>query len=128
MIRPYYHRPYLLRLYQQGEIGLIVQYLTAGFIVTCVDYGSFVLFFNILAMGLFVATVVGYVGGLIISYLLNRYWVFKKNSGEQSTKSAIFRYSLLLFINLLITYGMLWAMDWQVCCRFLYDFLDIRGR
>ena len=111
MIHPYYRAPYFYRLQRSGELGTIVQYLVTSAIVSGVDYAFFWLFFNPLQAGLLESTTAAYVAGLVTSYALNRYWVFQKNAaGEQFVTSAV-RYGTLLFVNFLITYGMLWAMQ-----------------
>jgi len=111
MIHPYYRAPYFYKLQRSGELSTIVLYLVTSAIVSSVDYASFWLTYNPLGSGLFWSTAVAYVAGLVTSYVLNRYWVFKKNAtGEQFTTSA-FRYGTLLLVNFLITYGSLWAMQ-----------------
>jgi putative flippase GtrA len=111
MIHPYYRAPYFYKLQRSGELWTIVQYLVTSAVVSGVDYATFTLFYNPFHVGLFEATAAAYVAGLVTSYVLNRFWVFKKNaSGEQFATSA-FRYGTLLLVNFLITYGMLWAMQ-----------------
>ena len=111
MIHPYYRAPYFYKLQRSGELATIVQYLVTSAVVSSVDYASFWLFYNPQQRGLFESTAIAYIAGLITSYILNRFWVFKKNAaGEQFTTSA-FRYTTLLIVNFLITYGMLWAMQ-----------------
>ena len=111
MIHPYYRAPYFYRLQRSGELGTIVQYLVTSAIVSGVDYGTFWLFYNPFGSGLLAATAVAYVAGLVTSYLLNRYWVFKKNAMGQQFTTSVFRYGTLLFVNFLLTYSMLWAME-----------------
>lgn len=111
MIHPYYRAPYFYRLQRSGELGTIVQYLVTSAIVSGVDYGTFWLFFNPLGTGLFTATAVAYVAGLITSYVLNRFWVFKKNAAGQEFRTSIFRYGTLLLVNFILTYVLLWAMQ-----------------
>jgi putative flippase GtrA len=111
MIHPYYRAPYFYRLQRSGELGTIVQYLVTSAVVSGVDYGTFWLFFNPLGTGLLMATAVAYVAGLVTSYLLNRFWVFKKNATGQQFTTSIFRYGTILFVNFVLTYVMLWAMQ-----------------
>lgn len=111
MIHPYYRAPYFYRLQRSGELGTIVQYLVTSAIVSGVDYGMFWLFFNPLGTGLLAATAVAYVAGLITSYVLNRFWVFKKNAAGQEFRTSIFRYGTLLLVNFILTYVLLWAMQ-----------------
>ena len=124
MIHPYYHAPYFYKLQRSGELWTIVQYLVTSAIVSSVDYASFWLCYSVFGAGLFMATAVAYVAGLITSYALNRYWVFRKNaSGEQFSTSA-FRYGTLLLVNFLLTYGMLWAMqNWLGISPFIGKFV-----
>jgi putative flippase GtrA len=111
MIHPYYHAPYFYRLQRSGELWTIVQYLLTSAIVSAVDYATFWIFYNPLSTGLFEATAAAYIAGLVTSYILNRYWVFKKNASGQQFSTSIFRYATLLLVNFFITYGMLWAMQ-----------------
>jgi putative flippase GtrA len=111
MIHPYYRAPYFYKLQRSGELWTIVQYLVTSAIVSGVDYATFWLFFNPLDTGLFEATAAAYVAGLVASYILNRFWVFKKIANGEQFKTSIFRYGALLLVNFFITYGMLWAMQ-----------------
>lgn len=113
MIHPYYRAPYFYKLQRSGELWVIAQYLITSAIVSSVDYGSFWLSYNAAALGLFVATAIAYVAGLVTSYLLNRFWVFRVNAAGEQFVTSTFRYGTLLLVNFLLTYGMLWAMqDW----------------
>ena len=111
MIHPYYRAPYFYRLQRSGELETIIQYLVTSAIVSSVDYGSFWFFYNPFGTSLLVATTVAYVAGLVTSYVLNRFWVFDKNAAGEMFSTSIFRYATLLFVNFLITYFMLWAMQ-----------------
>jgi putative flippase GtrA len=106
-----------LRLSYQGPFyaridrGQLIAYMVTGAVVTLADYGAFALFFSIFSQGLFAATVTAYVVGLVVSYLLSRYWVFRKSADRQSSSTNLWRYIVFLIINLGITYLMLWAMQ-----------------
>ena len=89
----------------------MIFYLVTGALTSLTDYSLFFLVFNILTAGLLWATGVAYVGGLLVSFILSRYWVFKKNATGQEFKTSAWRYGSLLVINLIITYLMLWAME-----------------
>ena len=106
-----------LRLYYQGPFyrridkALVAAYMISGALVTIADYGSFTVCFSLFNTGLLWATVIAYIVGLVVSYLLNRYWVFRKGADRQSQVTNIGRYAAFLIINLGITYAMLWAMQ-----------------
>lgn len=106
-----------LHLYYQGPFyrrinrGLVVAYLVTGAVVTLSDYGSFTLCFSVFNVGLLAATVIAYLVGLVVSYVLNRYWVYRKGAENQSQATGIWRYLVFLAFNLALTYAMLWAMQ-----------------
>lgn len=106
-LHTYYQGPFLTRL----DKGQAIAYPASGAITSISDYAAFGLLFSVLNANLFVATAGAYIVGLVVSYLLNRYWVFKKGAGQQGEATNVWRYLVFLAINLLITYGMLWAME-----------------
>lgn len=106
-IHPYYQGPSYTRL----DKKLIFAYMASGALTTAADYATFTLFFSVLSMGLLTATVVAYIVGLVVSYLLNRYWVFSHGADRQSTATNLWRYGTFLVVNLGITYAMLWALE-----------------
>lgn len=107
VIRPYYQGPFLSRI----DKGLLFKYMSAGAVTTATDYAFFTLLFSIVNAGLLAATVGAYVAGLVVSYLLNRYWVFHKGGNRQSAATSLWRYATFLLVNLGITYVMLWALE-----------------
>lgn len=111
MIQPYYKTPQIIRLYRSGEIWTVVRYCAAGMATSASDYLTFFIFFELFKSGLLVSTVAAYVVGLIVSYLLSRFWVYKKNAQGLRMVSSVWRYGTVLAVNLVITYGMLWAME-----------------
>lgn len=106
-----------LRLYYQGPFytridrGLIVAYIVTGALVTLSDFAAFTVCFSFLNAGLLASTVIAYLFGLVVSYLLNRYWVYRKTAERQSQATGIWRYIVFLAFNLALTYGGLWAME-----------------
>jgi putative flippase GtrA len=64
-----------------------LKFLVGGFLANVTNYAFYIL---MVAIGLyiFVAGVVGYLMGLIISYLVNRFWVFRISSDSQYARSA----------------------------------------
>lgn len=106
-LRLYYHGPALARI----DRGLLVAYILSGFLTTVADYGTFTLLFSVYPQGLFEATVAAYIAGLVVSYLLNRFWVFRKNASRQGESTTLWRYLTFLAVNLGITYAMLWSLE-----------------
>ena len=106
-LRLYYQGPFYSRL----DRAQLIAYMVTGAVVTAADYGTFALLFSILNWGLFNSTVGAYIVGLIVSYILSRYWVFRKGGDRQSGATSVTRYVVFLAVNLLLTYLMLWAME-----------------
>lgn len=106
-----------LRLYYQGPFysridhELLVAYVVSGAIVTLSDYSAFTVCFSFLHSGLLVSTVAAYMVGLVVSYILNRYWVYRKSAARQSESTSLWRYIIFLAFNLVLTYFMLWTMQ-----------------
>lgn len=106
-LHTYYQGPFLKRV----DKGMAIAYPLSGFITTMVDYAAFWLFFTALGVGLLPATVLAYIAGLVVSYLQNRFWVFKKGAGRQSEVASLWKYATFLAVNLALTYILLWVME-----------------
>lgn len=106
-IHPYYQGPFYRRL----DKGQLIAYPLSGAITTLTDYLVFWLLFTVSGSDLLVATATAYMAGLVVSYLQNRYWVFKKGANRQSEGSSLWRYIAFLAVNLAITYAILWALE-----------------
>lgn len=106
-IRPYYQGPFYTRI----NHGMIFKYMASGAITSLSDYLVFTIMFSYLNSGLLGATVIAYVVGLVVSYLLSRYWVFNKGADRQSNATSVWRYGTFLVVNLGITYLILWSLE-----------------
>ena len=107
VIRPYYQGPFLDRV----DKSLLFKYMAAGTITTLTDYLVFTIAFSYITLGLLAATVIAYIAGLVVSFLLSRYWVFHKGANRQSEATSLWRYITFLAVNLGITYIMLWGLE-----------------
>ena len=107
VIHPYYQGPFLTRI----DKRLLIEYMLAGALTTGSDYAVFTLSFTVLDQGLLAATIYAYIVGLIVSFLFNRYVVFKKTADRQSMGTSLWRYIAFLFVNLIITYLILWFLE-----------------
>jgi putative flippase GtrA len=99
----YYQGPFLRRI----DKGLLFAYVVSGFVTTLSDYATFTVFYSVFGAGLLVATVVAYIVGLTVSYLQNRFWVYRKTASQQAETTNLWRYGVFLLVNLGITYLML---------------------
>jgi putative flippase GtrA len=107
VIRPYYQGPFLSRV----DKPLLFKYMASGAITTLSDYLIFTLVFSYISAGLLAATVIAYVVGLVVSFVLNRFWVFHKGADRQSAATSLWRYVTFLAVNLCITYAILWSLE-----------------
>lgn len=107
VLRPYYQGPFYTRI----DRKLVFAYSASGFITSFSDYATFTICFSFLNSGLLIATVAAYIVGLVVSYLQNRFWVFKQGANRQSEVASLWRYATFLVINLGLTYAILWALE-----------------
>jgi putative flippase GtrA len=107
VIHPYYQGPFYARI----DKRLLFEYMLAGAVTTFSDYAVFTLFFTVWNAGLLVATILAYIVGLVVSFLFNRYVVFKKGADRQSAATSLWRYGTFLLVNLGITYLILWFLE-----------------
>ena len=111
MIQPNYKTPRLLSLYRSGELKVVILYLVTGMVTSITDYSLFYTFLYIVPAGLLVATVISYIGGLLVNFTLSRFIVYRTHAQGQHIGTSAWRYGSLLAINLVITYLMLWALE-----------------
>ena len=100
VIHPYYQGPFFARI----DKRLLVEYMLAGALTTASDYATFSVSFSMLNQGLLAATIYAYIVGLAVSFVFNRYVVFKKTADRQSMSTSVWRYATFLLVNLGITY------------------------
>lgn len=104
-VHPYYQAPFYKKLDKRKAFA----YMASGALTTAADYGTFTICFSLFNLGLLTATIIAYVVGLIVSYALNRYWVFASGADRQSDATNLWRYATFLVVNLILTYLILWA-------------------
>lgn len=107
VIRSYYQGPFFSRI----DKRLLFAYVASGVIISLADYLVFTIIFSYANMGLLAATAIAYIVGLVVSFLLNRYWVFRHGADRQSQAASLWRYATFLVVNLAITYAILWALE-----------------
>ena len=75
-----------------------IKFLVAGFLSNVTNYAFYIL---MVTAGLFIfaAGIVGYLMGLIISYLVNRFWVFRIADEKQYARSAPSQTALFFLLH-----------------------------
>lgn len=81
------------------EIRRLVKYSLAGVVNTGVGFGSFLLFFYLVGLSVYVANALGYFVALVVAYLLNRFWVFESMSARKHSV-------LIFFLSFAVAFGL----------------------
>lgn len=80
-------------------------YILVGGISALTDIILIFTCFHVFHIPLFVATIVGFVGGLLVNFVLNKLWSFQsKATGFKKTQREVLLYGLLVGFNLVFTY------------------------
>lgn len=103
---------------QKGELmvlaGEFLRYAIVGGVAFLADFGTLVLaqecFFKQFACGVYVATVFGFVVGLIVNYVLSLWFVFtqKKDKGKGRSIGAFLVFGVIGLLGLLWTELGMW--------------------
>jgi putative flippase GtrA len=82
-----------------------LRFLAAGVLTVLTDYATFFVAYGVLGIDLGVATVASFMAGLVVSFGLNKLWVFESR-GDSIARSAgqLLLYGLLLVVNIVFTY------------------------
>lgn len=80
-----------------------VRYLIAGGISVAADYGTLLLFYYGFDLDLGVATTIGFLVGLVVSFLLNKLWAFQAAGGAKQTTEQAIKVAVLVVFNLAVT-------------------------
>jgi putative flippase GtrA len=102
------NRPDLLRLLKPRQL----KFLAAGVLTVLTDYATFFVAYGILHVDLSVATVASFMAGLVVSFGLNKLWVFESR-GDSIARSIrqLLLYGLLLVANIVFTYYFIAALQ-----------------
>ena len=90
------------------ELLRFIRYCIVGAINTAITLGVIFLCHSILGMGEYISNVIGYIAGLINSFLWNRAWVF---CAQGSRTRQAFRFA----IGFAICYGIQLAVVFALC-------------
>lgn len=85
----------------------ISKFLTSGILAAGVEYGVFALLFSVVGWGIFVSNSVSFGCGFLVSFLLNKHWVFGSKNGAMQ---ELAKYALLAATNLVLSNIMLYLM------------------
>lgn len=80
-----------------------IKYLLTGGLTFAVDYLALLTCYYVLSLPLWVATTLGYLGGLCVSFFVNRTWVFGERGKQRKMTRQLVEYVLLLIFNYAFT-------------------------
>lgn len=81
----------------------VIKYLLTGGITFAVDYLVLLTGYYVFSLPLWVATTLGYLGGLCVSFFINRAWVFGERGMQRKMTRQLVEYILLLLFNYMFT-------------------------
>ncbi len=89
-----------------------LRFLAAGLLTVGADYGTFFVAYVILSAALGVATVASFLAGVVVSFGLNKLWVFR-SSGARASSTAwqLLLYGLLLAFNIAVAYYLILGLE-----------------
>lgn len=92
--------------YRKESVTRMLRFLLSGGSAAFIEYAVF-LSLQYFAVGLIIANSVSFFSGFIVSFVLNRAWVFSSNG---AIKKQLGLYTVLAAVNFLISNGVLWLL------------------
>lgn len=81
----------------------LVRYVIVGGVSLIADYGSLLLMYRVFGIDLPVATLISFLFGLSVNFILNKQWSFGAASNVQETTRQVLLYLLLVAFNTFFT-------------------------
>src|SRR5215471_5710939 len=88
----------------------LVRYIAVG-----VDYGTLLFSYHVLNFELAAATTTGFLVGLIVNFLLNKFWSFQASHSAKSSLRQGLMVTALVIFNLLVTnFVVVYLHKWHI--------------
>lgn len=81
----------------------IVRYVIVGVASVGVDYGTLLFTYHVLNLSLAAATTTGFLVGLVVNFLLNKFWSFNASHSAKNSAKQAMMVAVLVAFNLLVT-------------------------
>lgn len=81
----------------------VQKYVAVGLISFAVDFSLLLISHYIFRLNLTIATTLAYLVGLVMNFLLNKFWTFQAPKGAKQSTRQIVLYGALVAVNLLFT-------------------------
>jgi putative flippase GtrA len=89
----------------------IVEYLISGGAWFWSGYAMFAVLYSVLGQDIIIAKIISYIFGLIVNFLLQRFWVFDSRDARKELDKVTGRYVVLSVINLGIDTIIVWGLN-----------------
>lgn len=80
-----------------------VRYVIVGLISVGIDYSTLLAAYRVFSLDLPVATTIGFLVGLLVNFLLNKFWAFQADHSTKRSVQQGLMVALLVGFNLLVT-------------------------
>ena len=93
------------------NIKQIIQYSITGGAWFWSGYAMFALCYSFFGLDIVSSKIISYVFGLVVNFLLERFWVFEDKDSRKNLDKVTLRYVLLSIINLGIDTFIVWGLS-----------------
>ncbi len=93
------------------DIKQVIQYSITGGAWFWSGYAMFAVCYSFFGFDIVVSKVISYIFGLIVNFLLERFWVFDSRDARKDLDKITFKYIVLSTINLLIDTSIVWSLN-----------------
>ena len=104
------------------EVKRMIEYAITGGAWFWSGYAMFALLYSIFHADVITAKIVSYIFGLLVNFILERFWVFGDTHAKKHLQSVTYKYVLLSILNLAIDVAVYWTVYFR---RLLYS-LELR--
>lgn len=95
---------------QKRELKQIIQYAITGGAWFWSGYAMFALLYSLFGVGIVPAKIISYVFGLLVNFVLERFWVFDSKDSRKELDKVSVRYVILSGVNLGIDTLIVWSL------------------
>lgn len=93
------------------EVKRMVEYAVTGGAWFWSGYAMFALLYSVFHTDVITAKVVSYIFGLLVNFILERFWVFRDTHAKKQLQKVTYKYVLLSALNLGIDVLIVWGLE-----------------
>lgn len=109
---------------QRKERIRIAEYLVSGGAWFWSGYGVFALLYGVFGVDIVPAKIISYIVGLVVNFLLQRFWVFESRDARKQLDVVTGRYVALSVMNLGIDTLIVWSLSKAGLTPYLGQFVS----